>query len=479
MITFHLAWTTLIACLGTFQFGYHLSELNSSERVITCKVKIPGSAPTYEDSFWGSRNYKECIPMTSEDYAIATCIFSLGGLLSSTVAGSLANKLGRKKVCFIYSMFYCIGGYVMMTSNTLFELDLGRFISGLAAGSYLVITPMLINEVTPVDHRGFLGSLSQAAVAFGILISQLISYKYTNNQQWRNIFCFSMILGAANFLLLFTTCESPKWLTLKSKYDEAFYTLSYLRYTENEIHEDLSHWKSLHLNRSSKASTPLLQSVHELSVDPYVSISIKEFLTRPNFRGQLRAVMICMTASQLTGINSITFYGVNILANLLPENVLLVNLIISIFNFCSCLTVSRFIDKVGRKPLLSLSIVMMGVSSFFITVGLVLNQSLICVAFVLIFVIGYSMGLGAIPFLIVSEFTRHDCVGAAQSIGGTLNWISTLLLAYLFPILKDRILHDYVFLIFTIICAIYFVLCNKFIPETRGKPTFEEVWDLQ
>ena len=53
-----------------------------------------------------------------------------------------------------------------------------RFIIGLAAGSSIVITPLYINEISPVEWRGTLGSMNQLSINLGILLTQTVAIKY-------------------------------------------------------------------------------------------------------------------------------------------------------------------------------------------------------------------------------------------------------------------------------------------------------------
>lgn len=77
-LTSQLVTTVAIICLGSFQFGYHMAELNSPESVISCKTSKPGNVP-YDESWFGSHGFKQCIPLTTEQVGLITSIFSIGG----------------------------------------------------------------------------------------------------------------------------------------------------------------------------------------------------------------------------------------------------------------------------------------------------------------------------------------------------------------------------------------------------------------
>ena len=102
----------------------------------------------------------------------------------------------------------------MSFSQTNWQINLGRLLNGFGAGSSLIVSPILINELAPLNHRGLLGSLMQSAVSIGIFIAQIVSYLYSNDQQWRLIFLVAGLIGFVQFVGLLTVPESPKWLTM-------------------------------------------------------------------------------------------------------------------------------------------------------------------------------------------------------------------------------------------------------------------------
>ncbi|CDK29237.1 unnamed protein product [Kuraishia capsulata CBS 1993] len=477
-ITSTLYWTVLVTCLGSLQFGYHLGELNAIGRVMSCRVSVPGPYPN-RDSPWESLGFAKCIPTNNDQFATVTTLLSAGGLLGSLAAGYLANRLGRKPVSVLNCALYSLGSVVMMMSHNLALLYTGRFIVGIAAGSCLVVAPMLINEVTPEIHRGFMGSMMQFSVSGGILLSQTLSVFWSNDQQWRNMFLNSSMLAVVSFCLTFTTVESPKWLIVnRSDYLRSTEILLKIRSEPEEIDADVDHWRQLTERKYTEADelTELLPSRSRRgSINQQATVSTLQFLTHKEFREQAIAVIGVMTAAQLTGVNSITFYGVDILSSMVSSSVLLINLMVSLVNCTSVGVVSPFVDRLGRKPLLLVSISLMMVSSAVIAFSTTHGYELLASVCVFVFVMGYSLGLGPVPFLIVSELADHRCAGTAQSLGTTMNWVSSIIVSYFFPICLDA-MKGYVFYLFTAIGAAYLAFTLKCIPETKGKVTVEAVW---
>lgn len=141
----------------------------------------------------------------------------------------------------------------------------------------------------------------------------------------------------------------------------------------------------------------------------------------------VRAVLTVMLAQQLSGINAVVFYSTPILSTILPSSSAMISLIISLVNLACTLPSTSLIERSGRKPLLLWSIASMVASSLSLGLGIIYSWRLTSVVASLSFVAGFSIGLGPIPFLIISEFVDAEVVSAAQSFGLVVNWIATFL----------------------------------------------------
>ncbi|CUM63547.1 uncharacterized protein PRCAT00001125001 [Priceomyces carsonii] len=497
-ITPKLGWATAIASLGTLQFGFHLAELNGPGEILSCKSFKKGPLENYTDTFWGQYKFQECIPMDgSSSIAIITTLFAVGGLLSSIIIGSknISNEFGRKVICFANAALFLLGSMMMALANSYWLFCLGRLLNGFAGGAAMFITPILVNEITPTSQRGFLGSLLQLAVAIGIFLAQFVSYFWSNNQQWRYIFVFSASLALFQFFALFTTVESPKWLIVKhGDINTARDIMNDLRSNRSSISHEINHWQRLSANSKYEAkvgeTTALLESEDSIfsepltttisrrgSIDPS-TVSTLDFFLKSLYRKELFAVIIIMSAQQLAGMNAITFYGVKIMESVTPPgtNVILLTCSFSLCNVISLLAISPAIDKLGRRPLLLLSAFVMGFSAFIIAVGLNFDFDYLVAFACFLFIFGYSVGFGPIPFMMVSELAHHEAIAVAQSVGTTINWFSSILIAFLFPILQSLI-GGSVFFIFFAISAMYFLLIWVCVPETKGLNGYNDVWN--
>lgn len=516
-VTSKLALATVIACLSTLQFGFHLAVLNAPQGYMSCQNKLRQSdIDLYHQTIWHQYRLPQCIPMEDDKIALITTMFTVGGLLSSLVIGftPLPVQFGRKSISLANAVLYLAGCGFMITAPSLALLCVGRLLTGMAAGSSLVISPILINELTPFNHRGFLGSLLQFAVASGILLSQVVALAWANYVQWRWIFGFSGAIAVAQFLMLFGTVESPKWLIInRGDVDQATGILHKLRSEAEAVRHEIDHWRRLSIHTDIKPAVvdygavadgpmaeagskkslvvvgvstlrdsdddmvPLTRQVSRRgSIDPS-HVGPREFITSPKYKLERQAIWLIMTGQQLCGMNAITFYGVSILSSILPEatNVLYITCSLALCNVVTSLAISPYVDRVGRRPLLLASLAVMGLCLFLIAFGLTNGLDYTVAAACFGFIFGYSVGLGQLPFLMISELTSHESVGVAQSYGSAMNWIANIMVAYLFPIIREK-WGGYTFYIFFTVCTGYLLMFMMRVPETKGKTTYREVW---
>lgn len=184
-----------------------------------------------------------------------------------------------------------------------------------------------------------------------------------------------------------------------------------------------------------------------------------------------------MLAQQLTGINSIIMYSVDILSALLPTTAPLITVIISALNVIISLLCTPLSDRIGRKSCLLISIVGMGANSILLAVSIYNSIKVLSAIATLLFVTSYAIGLGPVPFILANELVGPEAVGATQSWALAANWVATFLVSQFFPML-DRALgrRGKVYYIFAAFAAVFGAFIAWWVPETKGKKGADEVW---
>ncbi|KAF2733921.1 hypothetical protein EJ04DRAFT_535135 [Polyplosphaeria fusca] len=476
-LTAYFLYILFVATLGPLLFGFHLAELNAPEDVIRCKRKSIVAADA---------SLPQCMPMTEIEWGAVGSLYTLGGLLGALSAGPLAGRYGRKRTMQISSLFFALGPVFEAIAPNIGVMAFGRLVSGIGAGSSVVVVPIYISEIAPPAEKGFFGALTQVMCNGGILIAQLLGYFLSKGQYWRIILASGGAIGLGQFVGLLFSAESPKYLADTGNPVQAKRILRKIRGEQFDLDEEVSGWGIESASDMDEEEQTLLTNEDRMSQHGEASPSKKqlargealgaiEVLRHPEYQKAALAVIMVMLAQQLSGINSIVMYGVSLLAKLLQSNSALLNLVVSAINIVVTAACAPLVDKLGRKTCLLNSLAGMGISSVLLAIGIIQSIRILSAVAVLLFVSSFALGLGPVPFILSSELVGPDAVGATQSIALAANWIATFVVAQFFP-LVSKLLPGKVYFIFAALSAFFFVFISLFVPETKGKKTIDETF---
>jgi MFS family permease len=274
-------------------------------------------------------------------------VSSLGwGVLGGTaVAGFFSDRFGRKKVLITTAVFFT-GSALLSALTTNFTLFIiARIIGGLAVGGAILIAPVYIAEISPPKLRGSLVSLNQLMIVLGISASFFSNYFLLNvgDNNWRWMLGMDAVPAALYFFLLFAVPESPRWLFGKGQPERAKEILTKACGAE-EAEQELRNIQRSFAERSPSVGVSALFS-RKMSFVMFIALVIAFF-------------------QQITGINAIFYYLPTIFAqagggtNAAFKQAVLVGLV----NLGMTFVAIRFVDRLGRKPLLVIGATGMAVS---------------------------------------------------------------------------------------------------------------------
>ncbi|EDU42791.1 AraJ Arabinose efflux permease [Pyrenophora tritici-repentis] len=473
-LTGYFVYILSVATLGPLLFGFHLSELNAPEDVIRCKKKSIRMAVT-------GLGLPQCIEMTPTEWGVVGSLYTLGGLIGALSAGPLAGRYGRLRAMQMSTIFFAVGPIFEALSLNISVMAFGRLLSGVGAGASVVIVPLYISEIAPPGEKGFFGAFTQIGCNVGILITQLLGYFLSHDSYWRLILAIGGVIGAAQGVGLLLSVESPKYIAEQGNVSLAKKTLRKMRGEDANIEEEVNDWGVSGSTDVNEEEQTLLSNQDEsVNGRPKQSgkeetLSIMQVFRHADYQKAAIAVVMVMLAQQFSGINSIVMYGVSLLAGLLESNSALLNLAVSALNIIVTASCAPLADKLGRKVCLLSSLAIMGTSSLLLAIGIIKAIPVLSAVAVLLFVSGFAVGLGPVPFILASELVGPDAVDATQSIALGANWIATFIVAQFFPLASAK-LHGKVYFIFAALSAFFFAFISWYVPETKGKKNADEVW---
>lgn len=449
--------TTFVSTLSSLLFGY-------------CTAVISGVIGAIDHNFIAPRGMHE----TAANLLLGlTVCAALGGtIIGALSARRMAERLGRKRPMIVAAVLFIVSAFGSafpelglaaigaMGPDAIWPFIFYRVIGGIAVGVASVIAPMYVAEFAPSAVRGQLGAYQQIAIAGGICMVLFVNWGialqgddlWVLSTGWRYMMLSMAIPALAFFWLSFTVPESPSWLVRRGRVEQARAMLS--RSAEPEevrvMLEDLA--RETH---TQAKPAPLFS-----------------FGARVVFVGVALSVL-----QQLVGLNAISYYGPQILQRMgyHMDDAYLGVLLARSLNLLATMVVVLIVDRVGRKPLLIMGAMIMGISMMIIgslfqadstgTVGLV---AICC------YLAGLGMSFGPIVWILMSEIFPSQIRGQAMSIAIAAQWSANFLVCATFPVMfgdstLNALTHGgFAFWIYGgfAIFAAFMVL--RFVPETKG-----------
>ncbi|MBV9085649.1 MAG: sugar porter family MFS transporter [Acidobacteriaceae bacterium] len=397
--------------------------------------------------------------LTDVETEIATSSLLFGCIFGSMLAGSLTDRLGRRRVLMITGLGFAASAIGAAMPRTLGQFIAARFIGGLAIGAGSVLAPLYIAEVSPAQKRGRLVSLNQMAIVSGILIAYLVNWSlsFLGPESWRWMFVAAAVPSMALFVALFFVPESPRWLVEQGHSSDALAVLT-------------------------RVNGPVIAAQELKSIEETVaeeSGTLRE-LFMPAFRRPLWIAVSLAILQQITGMNTVLFYGALIFKKQVgheTENAaIFANVIVGLVNALATVVALWLIDRLGRRPLLMVSTSVMafsqaGLGLAFLSgnpsAALVLTMMLFCVA-------AFAIGLGPGFWVLLSEVFPTRIRGRAMSIATVCLWCASTLLTVTFLTLTKAVSPTGAFLIYAGFCVVTFAIVWLAVPETKGR-TLEEI----
>ena len=412
-----LYFICMVSAMGGLLFGYDW-------------VVIGGAKPFYELYFGISES-----PLM-QGVAMTTAL--IGCLVGAMVAGSAADRYGRKPLLMLAAVLFTVSAIATGLFNDFTMFNIARFVGGVGIGVASALSPMYIAEVSPAEIRGRMVSLNQMTIVLGILAAQVVNLllaRDTNvveNQVWnvdwgwRWMF-WAETLPAALFLLMsFFIPESPVYLKMKAA-------------TESQRTKQEAGLKELFQNKYGKV---------------------------------LLLGLVIAVFQQCCGTNVIFNYAQEVFVGAgFDVDGMFINIVITgianvVFTFVALYT----IEKWGRRTLMLIGAGGLGI--IYLTLGtcyFIGMTGFLMVALVVSAISVYAMTLGPVTWTLLAEIFPHRIRGVAMATCTFALWVGCCTLTFSFPPMNAALGSSGSFWIYSAICCCAFIFLWKRCPETKGK----------
>jgi sugar porter (SP) family MFS transporter len=312
---------------------------------------------------------------------------------------------------------------------------------------------MYISEISPAKWRGRLVALSQLAIVSGILLAFFSNYLLVNTGEnnWRWMFLAGGAPALLFFLLLFFVSQSPRWLVLMGRTDDARRVITRLN-PGQDIEPELAE---------------IIESVNHAGSGTRVRLFRKPY-TRIVAIG-----MVLGMFSQFTGINVIMYYAPSIFqaAGFSSDSALMQTVVIGATNLLFTLLGMALIDKLGRKFLLMAGAVGMTIFLGLIAAGMSFHflGGFVLLACVVGFTASFACTMGVVIWVFLSEMFPNSIRSRGTSISSFSVWVINCATAFLFPIVMGKFGTAPVFAFYCLATLISFFFYWRYLVETKGK----------
>jgi len=377
----------------------------------------------------------------------------VGAVCGSTLSGRFTDVLGRKRAILITAAIFTVGSLLCAIAGSLPLLIVGRLAVGIAIGVASYTAPLYISEMAPANLRGALVTLNQLAITSGILLAYVVDAVFAPSDGWRFMFAFGAIPAIVLGLGIAALPESPRWLLLHRRKEEAINVLTRIRGTQDvmpEVNEILEHAEPGH-GRLADLFSPFVLPVL--------------------FCGVALAVI-----QQITGINTVIYYAPTIFQAAgfhSNEAAIVATAGVGVVNVLMTVVSIPLIDKVGRRPLLLISLSGMGVALAALGIGFAVGGEalkFIGVLSLALYIAAFAIGLGPVFWLLISEIFPLNVRGQAASIATMANWLSNFIVSLTFLSLLNALGSVWTFILYAVLCVVGVWFCLRFVPETKGVP---------
>ena len=445
-----------VAALGGLLFGYDTAV-------------ISGAVGAIDHNFIAPRGLPETSADSLSGWAISCAL--LGCVIGAALAGPMSQKIGRRGGLLVSAILFILSsagsaypefGFLWIGGDgpaALTAFILYRILGGVGIGVASMLSPLYIAEIAPPRQRGQLVTYQQVAIVGGMTLVYFVNWfiasqgddQWVLSTGWRFMLLSAAIPAALFFALLLLVPETPRWLVMKGRMDEAKAVLS-------------------RLSNETEARTVLKEiddSLHERTGKLFA------------FGGLVVFVGIMLSIfQQFIGINAVLYYAPLMFQNMgaSTDSALLQTIIVGVANIVFTLIALVTVDRWGRKPLLILGGVVMAVSM--LSLGFLFNSGNVGTAAliaVVAYIAGFALSWGPVVWVLLAEIFPNSIKGKAMALAVAMQWIANLFVSWSFKVLDGNSTlnamfnHGFSYWVYGVMSILAALFVWRFVPETKGQ----------
>ncbi len=394
--------------------------------------------------------------LSTNKQELVTTAVVIGQIIGAMSGGPLANAAGRRNSLMLATAAYAIFAVLGAVSASLPMLVAARLLLGLTIGVAMVVAPVFVAESAPAAIRGSLLVSYQVATVTGIILGYLAAYGLAGSQAWRWMLGLAAVPALLALLLVQRMPDTARWYMLKGRIDDAHRTLERIE-PEADVEQELGEIGRALFEETGGAPAEMLRR-------PYLRATV--FLVGFGF------------FIQITGINAIICYGPRLFEAMGFRGhfaLLVLPALVQVAALAAVATSLLLVDRLGRRPILLTGIAAM-IAANALLIGVFAagdGSHTVLTVFgfvgVLIFVIGFTFGFGAL----VSVYAGESLPSRLRSLGSgtmlTADLVANGIVTAVFLTMLRSLGGAGTFTVFGVLALASFAFVYRFAPETKGR----------
>ncbi|MFJ3672688.1 sugar porter family MFS transporter [Streptomyces sp. NPDC090106] len=431
---------TIVATFGGLLFGYDTGVINGALPYMT-----------------------EDLGLTPATEGMVTSSLLLGAALGAVAGGQLSDARGRRRTILTLAVLFFVGALGCTLAPTTAVMVVARFVLGLAVGGASVTVPVYLAEVSPAERRGALVTRNELMIVSGQLLA------FTSNAViarvggesggvWRWMLVVATVPAVVLWFGMLVMPESPRWLASQSRFSEALDVLRQVR-ARQRAEAELAEVSAL----AVRDETEKLGGWKDMRATPWVR--------KLMFVGFGIAIV-----QQVTGVNTIMYYGTQILtdAGFAADSALTANIANGVISVLATFVGIWLLGRVARRPMLmtgqigtTAALLMIGVFSLLLPAGD--GRAYAVLAMTVTFLAFQQGAISPVTWLMLSEIFPMRMRGFGMGVAAVVLWLTNFVIGLVFPSLVAAIGISNTFFLFVVAGLLSLAFVKRCVPETKGR----------
>ncbi|MBI0294332.1 sugar porter family MFS transporter [Streptomyces sp. PRKS01-29] len=439
-VTRRLRIITVIATFGGLLFGYDTGVIN-------------GALPYMTDD----------LGLTAVTEGMVTSSLLLGAALGAITGGRLSDARGRRRTILTLAVLFFIGALGCTLAPTTGIMIVARFVLGLAVGGASVTVPVYLAEISPAERRGALVTRNELMIVSGQLLAFTCNAIIArvggeSGGVWRWMLVLATLPAVVLWFGMLVMPESPRWLASQSRFADALGVLKQVR-SQQRAEAELSEVSAL----AVKEERQKLGGWQDMKATPWVR--------KLMFVGFGIAIV-----QQITGVNTIMYYGTQILtdAGFAADSALTANIANGVISVLATFVGIWLLGRVNRRPMLmtgqlgtTTALLLIGVFSLVLPSGD--GRAYAVLAMTVTFLAFQQGAISPVTWLMLSEIFPMRMRGFGMGVAAVVLWLTNFVIGLVFPSLVSGIGISNTFFLFVVAGLLSLTFVKFCVPETKGR----------